>query len=59
MDTEQRDRLAHLIRGIDTTVADGRAGLRAFLREIECVAPGVVENAAAEQQLLRLRLTVR
>lgn len=56
MDTAQRDRLARLIQGIDINSADGRAGLKTLLREIELLDPGVVESVAAERQLARLRL---
>lgn len=55
MDTGQRDRLARAIEGIDTTSKDGRAGLRTLLREIETVAPGVIESEVARMYLERLR----
>lgn len=55
MDAEKRDRLARMIEGIDISGADGRAGLRTLLREIEHVAPGVIENEAAGLQLARVR----
>ena len=55
MNTEQRDRLARAIEGIDTNSSDGRAGLRTLLREIESVAPGVIENEAAGLLLARVR----
>lgn len=55
MDTEQRDRLARAIEGIDTNSSDGRAGLRTLLREIESVAPGVLEREVAGMYLERVR----
>lgn len=54
MDTAQRDHLARLIQGVDISSADGRAGLKALLREIESVAPGVIESEVAGMQLARL-----
>ena len=59
MDTEQRDRLTRLIQGIDTSTADGRAGMKTLLREIEKVAPGVIESTVAADHLARVRATVR
>ena len=56
MNTAQRDRLARLIQGIDITAADGRAGMKALLREIESVAPGIIESEVAGMQLARLPL---
>ena len=55
MDTKQRDRLAQLIQGIDITTADGRAGMKTLLREIESVAPGVLEGQVAGIPLERAR----
>ena len=59
MDKEQRDRLARLIQGIDITSADGRAGITSLLREIERIAPGVIESEVAAGQLARVRSAVR
>jgi len=56
MDTAQRDRLARLIEGIDINSADGRAGLRTLLREVEAAAPAVFDSVAAEMLLARLPL---
>lgn len=56
MDTAQRDRLARLIQGIDINSADGRAGLKTLLRELEAAAPGVFDSVAAELLLARLPL---
>lgn len=46
--------LLRLVAALDLDSADGRAGIRALLREIEATAPGSLEMMAAERQLSRL-----
>lgn len=49
--------LMKLVEGIEIDSADGRAGVRAILREIEAAAPGSVEMMAASLQMRRLGIT--
>lgn len=55
-DPELASRLIKMVEGLDLSSADGRAGVRAILREIEAAAPGSVEQMAAHLQLRRLGL---
>ncbi|KQY96391.1 hypothetical protein [Brevundimonas sp. Root1423] len=49
--------LMKLIEGIEIDSADGRAGVRAILREIEAAAPGSIEMMAANLEMRRLGIT--
>lgn len=53
-ETDRPARLMEAIERIEIDSADGRAGVRAILREIEAAAPGAVEMMAASLQLRRL-----
>lgn len=53
-ETDRAARLMEAIEGLEIDSADGRAGVRAMLREIEAAAPGAVEMMAAGLQLRRL-----
>lgn len=55
-DADMAGRLAKMVEGLEIDSADGRAGVRAILREIEAAAPGSVEQMAAHLQLRRLGL---
>ena len=43
------------LQGLDLTSADGRAGLRCLLSEIERLSPGAILRQAAGIQLERVR----
>jgi len=49
-DIERADVLRRLIAGIAIESADGRAGIRAILREIEAAGPRSIEVMAADSQ---------
>ena len=55
--SERARLMLRLLRGVDLVSADGRAGLNAFLAEVERLAPGCIRQAAAVQD--RLALGVR
>lgn len=57
-DTEKAALLMKLIEGIEIDSADGRAGVKAILREIEAAAPGSVEMMAANLQMRRLGVSL-
>lgn len=57
-DTDKTALLLKLIEGIEIDTADGRAGVRAILREIEAAAPGSVEMMAANLQMRRLGISL-
>ncbi|AQR60258.1 hypothetical protein BZG35_00245 [Brevundimonas sp. LM2] len=42
------------VRGLDLSSADGRAGIRCLLAEIERLSPGAVQQQAAALQLRAL-----
>lgn len=56
-DTDKAALLMKLVEGIEIDSADGRAGVRAILREIEAAAPGSVEMMAANLQTRRLGIS--
>lgn len=47
-------RLLEALEGLDLTSADGRAGIRALLSEIERLAPGAILRQAASIELDRV-----
>lgn len=47
-------RLLESLGGLDLTSADGRAGIRALLSEIERLAPGAILRQAASIELDRI-----
>lgn len=49
--------LTECLADLDLNSADGRAGIRAALRQIEEISPGEVEAMAARLQLHRLGRT--
>lgn len=49
--------LRRCIEGLDLTSADGRAGLRGLLRELEERAPGIIGQANAGLELKRLGIS--
>ena len=51
--------LTECLADLDLNSADGRAGIRAALREIEEISPGEVEAMAARLQMSRLGLRTR
>ncbi len=51
---EKTTRLLDAIRGIDLTSADGRAGIKSLLAEIDRVAPGAILQRAAIIDLRRM-----
>lgn len=51
--------LSECLADLDLNSADGRAGIRAALREIEEISPGEVEAMAARLQMCRLGLTTK
>ena len=55
-DAELASLLMKVLEGLELDTADGRAGVRTILREIEAAAPGSVEQMAAHLQLRRLGL---
>lgn len=50
-DAERAEKLIAIVRDLDLGSADGRAGVKAILREIEQRAPGTVEQMAARPGL--------
>lgn len=46
--------LMRLVEALDLDSADGRAGIKAILREIEAACPGAIEQMSARLQLGRL-----
>lgn len=58
-DLSLAERLSKILGGIDLTSADGRAGMRTLLRELERLSPGLIESEAARLTLMRLGLAVR
>lgn len=58
-DSSRAERLSKILQGIDLTSADGRAGMRTLLREVESLSPGMIESEAARLTLTRLGITVR
>lgn len=56
-DIEKADRLRRLVEGLDTDSADGRAGVRAILREIEEADPGTLGRMAERLALRRAGLS--
>lgn len=46
--------LRRCIEGLDLTSADGRAGLRCLLRELEERAPGIISQVNAGLELKRV-----
>lgn len=52
-DAAQVDRLCRLVATLNVDSADGRAGARAILREIEAADPGALERMRAGLQLRR------
>lgn len=58
-DPARTERLSKILEGIDLTSADGRAGMRTLLRELESLSPGLIESEAARLTLARLGLAVR
>lgn len=55
-DPELAGRLMQMVAGLELDSADGRAGVKALLREIEAASPGSVEQMAAHLQLRRMGL---
>lgn len=53
-DETKAEVLLRLVRSLDVTSADGRAGLGCLLRELEAISPGAVKQMAAGIQLRRL-----
>lgn len=51
--------LAECLAALDLTSADGRAGLRAVLRQLEEAAPDQIQASAARLQLKALGLRTR
>lgn len=51
---ERRQRLLAVLEGIEIRSADGRAGLRTLIAELERLDPGLIERKAARVQLARL-----
>lgn len=49
--------LRRCIEGLDLTSADGRAGLRCLLRELEERAPGIIGQVNAGLELKRLGIS--
>jgi len=47
-------RLLTVIQGLDLASADGRAGIRALLAEIERLSPGAILQQAASIELRRV-----
>ena len=47
-------RLLSLVEGLDLASADGRAGLRSLLAEIERLSPGAILQQAATIELRRV-----
>ena len=58
-DPSQAHRLSQIVQGIDLTSADGRAGIKTLLSELERLSPGVIENEAARLSLVRLGCRAR
>lgn len=56
-DVEIAANLVRLVSALDTDTADGRAGVRAILREIEERAPGTLLQMAARLELRRMGLS--
>ena len=50
--------LRRCLEGLDLTSADGRAGLRCLLREIEAQSPGIIAQVNAGEELRRMGLRV-
>ena len=48
--------LRRCLEGLDLTSADGRAGLRCLLREIEAQSPGIIAQVNAGEELRRMGL---
>lgn len=57
--SEHAARLRQVVQGIDFRSADGRAGLSALLREVECIEPGMVQRIFSEIELRQLGLPLR
>lgn len=58
-DLSLAERLSKILQGVDLTSADGRAGMRTLLREVESLSPGLIESEVARMTLIRLGITVR
>jgi len=52
---EHAERFIEMVAGLTTEGADGRAGLRAVVREIEARYPGEIQRMAASLELQKLR----
>lgn len=50
-DEAKADVLLRLVRALDVSSADGRAGVGCLLRELEAVSPGAVKRMATGLQL--------
>ncbi|MDY6922739.1 MAG: hypothetical protein SWI22_02120 [Pseudomonadota bacterium] len=58
-DEAKADLLFRLVKALDVSSADGRAGVGCLLRELEAVSPGAVERMAAGLQLRKIGWTGR
>lgn len=58
-DPSRAERLSKFLQGIDLTSADGRAGMKTLLRELESLSPGLIESEAVHLKLVRLGVAVR
>lgn len=54
VDAEPAARLLTVIQGLDLASADGRAGIRTLLAEIERLSPGAILQQAATIELRRV-----
>lgn len=57
MDEIKADQLTRLIEGLAIDTADGRAGVRAILREIEEITPGTLRQMSERLALRRQGLS--